>query len=72
MVVVEVVRPKFVERTAPHNEFVAAGKDVALTDESPAVRDGRPRRPSTPARASWLGTPAPSRRWRYVECAFQE
>ena len=34
MVVVEVVRPKFVERTAPHDEFVAAGKDVALTDES--------------------------------------
>ena len=34
MVVVEVVRPKFVERTAPHDEFVAAGKGVALTDES--------------------------------------
>jgi transposase len=34
MVVVEVVRPKFVERTALQDELLAAGKGVALTDES--------------------------------------
>ena len=34
MVVVQLVRPKFVERTTVLEEFVAAGRDVALTDES--------------------------------------
>ncbi|MBA3546213.1 MAG: IS66 family transposase [Nannocystis sp.] len=34
MVVVQIVRPKFVERTALLDEFLAAGQDVALTDES--------------------------------------
>jgi transposase len=34
MVVVRIVRPKFVERTALQDECLAAGKDVALTDES--------------------------------------
>ena len=34
MVVVKLVRPKFVERTALLDEFLAAGQEVALTDES--------------------------------------